>query len=223
VIRPGYTVTLEGGVLRLGAPVERRGHRRPVDDFFRSLAREQKEGAIAIVLSGTGTNGSAGAQAIKAAGGLCIAQDPKTADFPGMPQSLIYAGYADQVLNVEEIPSVLQRYVQHPYLQLDPVGRARAAEELEQHRQQLHEIIATVRARTKHDFSPYRHPTLLRRIQRRMGLAGVTTLQGYASFLKDKSGEAEALANDLMINVTGFFRDAGVWEALREAVVRPMV
>jgi len=223
VIRPGYTVTLEGEFLRLGAPVERRGHRRPVDDFFRSLAREQKEAAIAIVLSGTGTNGSAGAQAIKAAGGLCIAQDPKTADFPGMPQSLIYAGYADQVLRVEEMPSVLLRYVQHPYLQLDPVGRARAAEELEQHRQQLHDIIATVRARTKHDFSPYRHPTLLRRIQRRMGLAGVATLQSYESYLKDKSGEAEALANDLMINVTGFFRDAGVWEALREAVVRPMV
>src|ERR1700726_4745129 len=98
VIRPGRTVTLEDGKLRLGEPVEQRGHRRPVDDFFRSLAREQKEHAIAVVLSGTGTNGTAGAQAIKAAGGLCIAQNPKSADFPGMPQSLIYVGYADQLL-----------------------------------------------------------------------------------------------------------------------------
>ena len=223
VIRPGYTVTLEGPILRLGAPVEQRGHRRPIDDFFRSLAREQKEGAIAVVLSGTGTNGSAGAQAIKAAGGLCIAQDPRTADFPGMPQSLIYAGYADQILKVEDIPPLLLRYIQHPYLLLNPAGRARAAQELQQHQQQLQDIIATVRARAKHDFTPYRTPTLLRRIQRRMGLAGVTTLQDYGSYLKDKTGEVDALANDLMINVTGFFRDAGVWEALREAVVRPIV
>jgi two-component system, chemotaxis family, CheB/CheR fusion protein len=107
VIRPGFTVTLEDGVLRLGEPVEKQGHRRPIDDFFRSLAREQQESAIAVVLSGTGTNGSAGAQAIKAAGGLCIAQDPDTADFPGMPQSLIYSGYADQILKTDEIPPVL--------------------------------------------------------------------------------------------------------------------
>lgn len=159
--------------------MEQRGHRRPIDDFFRSNAREQKEGAIAVVLSGTGTNGSAGAQAIKVAGGLCIAQDPKTADFPGMPQSLIYAGYADQILKVEDIPPLLLRYIQHPYLLLNPAGRARAAQELQQlqqHQQQLLDIIATVRARAKHDFTPYRTPTLLRRIQRRMGFAGVTTL-----------------------------------------------
>lgn len=94
VIRPGHTVTLADGALHLGEPVEKRGHRRPIDDFFRSLAREQKEQAVGVVLTGTGTNGSAGAQAIKAAGGLCIAQDPDTAEFPGMPQSLIHAGYA---------------------------------------------------------------------------------------------------------------------------------
>lgn len=223
VIRPGYTVTLEGGALRLGEPVEKRGHRRPIDDFFRSLAREQKESSIAVVLSGTGTNGSAGAQAIKAAGGLCIAQDPQTADFPSMPESLIYSGYADQILKAEEIPAVLQRYVQHPYLETNPAGRARAAAELERHRQQLHEITSIVRDRTKHDFAPYKPPTVLRRIQRRMGLAGVATLEDYAAHLRGKSSEVEALANDLMINVTGFFRDPGAWEALREAVVRPMV
>src|SRR6185312_14146764 len=108
-----HTVTLEKGRLRLGEPVGMRGHRRPVDDFFRSLASEQKESAIVVVLSGTGTNGTAGAQAIKAAGGLCIAQDPDSADFPGMPRSLIHAGYADQVLKTMDIPAVLQRYVQH--------------------------------------------------------------------------------------------------------------
>ena len=102
VIRPGYTLTLKESQLHLGQPVEKRGHRHPIDDFFRSLAQEQRENAIGVVLSGTGTNGSAGAQAIKAAGGLCIAQDPESAEFPGMPQSLIHAGYADQVLPSEE-------------------------------------------------------------------------------------------------------------------------
>ncbi|HEX3843934.1 MAG TPA: chemotaxis protein CheB, partial [Steroidobacteraceae bacterium] len=223
VIRPGHTVTLEDGRLRLGEPVEKRGHRRPVDDFFRSLAREQQEKSIAVVLSGMGTNGTAGAQAIKAVGGLCIAQDPDNAEFPGMPRSLIHAGYADQVLAAEEIPDLLLRFVQHPYLDLDPKGHARAARELESHRQQLSEIIAVVRARTGHDFAPYKPPTVLRRIQRRMGLVGAPELEAYAAHLKEHTAEAEALANDLMINVTGFFRDPEAWEALREAVVRPMV
>src|SRR2546430_6307061 len=98
VTRPGFTVTLERGVFKLGEPVEARGHRRPVDDFFRSLADLQQEKAIAVVPSGMGTNGTAGARAIKAAGGLCFAQSPESAEFPAMPTSLIHAGYADQVL-----------------------------------------------------------------------------------------------------------------------------
>jgi two-component system CheB/CheR fusion protein len=223
VIRPGHTVTLEEGRLRLGEPVQMRGHRRPVDDFFRSLAREQKESAIVVVLSGTGTNGTAGAQAIKAAGGLCIAQDPDSADFPGMPRSLIHAGYADQVLRTADIPALLQRYVQHPYLQPDAPGRARVAQELERHRQDLHEIIAIVRARTRHDFTPYKTGTIQRRIQRRMGLLGLTELERYGAYLREHAAEVTALADDLMINVTGFFRDPAVWEAFRESVVRPMI
>ena len=101
VIAPGYTLLLQDGRLRFTEPVEKRGHRRPVDDFFRSLAAEQNEKAIAVILSGTGTNGTAGAQAIKAAGGICIAQQPESAAFPGMPRSLIHAGYADQVLEAQ--------------------------------------------------------------------------------------------------------------------------
>ncbi len=223
VIRPARTVTLADGKLHLGEPTEKRGHRRPVDDFFRSLAREQKERAIGIVLSGTGTNGSAGAQALKAAGGLCIVQDPETADFPGMPQSVIHAGYADQVLRTEEMPGLLLRYTRQPYLDLHPAGGARAAQALENHHRQLDEIIALVRARTGHDFASYKVPTVLRRIHRRMGLAGFATLEDYGARLRERPEEATALANDLMINVTGFFRDPVAWEALREAVVRPLV
>ncbi|MFL6604958.1 MAG: chemotaxis protein CheB [Steroidobacteraceae bacterium] len=223
VIRPGHTVTLSDGALHLGEPVERPGYRRPVDDFFRSLAREQKEKAIIVVLSGMGTNGTAGAQAIKAVGGLCIAQDPEAAEFPGMPRSLIHAGYADQVLNAEDIPAVLLRFTQHPYLEPDPKGRARAQQELERHRQRLTDIINYVRERTGHNFAPYKVPTVLRRIQRRMGLFGAIELEDYQARLRKHPSEAAALANDLMINVTGFFRDPEAWEALRVAVVRPLV
>ena len=223
VIRPGYTVTLKDCRLHLGQPVEKRGHRRPVDDFFRSLAQEQLESAIAVILSGTGTNGTAGAQTIKAAGGLCIAQDPDSAEFPGMPQSLIHAGYADQVLAAEEIPAALRRYIENPFLDLNTKGRARAAQEIERHRQDLSEIIALIRSKTGHDFSPYKAPTILRRINRRMGLLGITTLADYAKCLQQKSQEVSTLANDLMINVTGFFRDPEAWEAFREAVIHPLV
>ena len=124
VTRPGFTVTLERGVFKLGEPVEKRGHRRPVDDFFRSLADMQQEKAIAVVLSGMGTNGTAGARAIKAAGGLCFAQSPESAEFPAMPTSLIHAGYADQVLPPGDIGRAIVQYLK--YSSFDAQGSAAA-------------------------------------------------------------------------------------------------
>ncbi|MDB6107600.1 MAG: torS [Gammaproteobacteria bacterium] len=222
VIAPGFTLTIRQGRLHLGEPVEKRGHRRPVDDFFRSLAEEQKERAIAVILSGTGTNGTAGAQAIKAAGGICIAQDPETAAFPGMPRSLIHAGYADQVLTPHDIPAILQKYASHPYVGQE--SDALDAEELlERDRAHLREVLAILRTRTRHDFGGYRKATLLRRIRRRMGLSEASTIGDYAAVLRESPEEVTSLANDLMINVTGFFRDPEAWEALRVGVIAPLV
>jgi two-component system CheB/CheR fusion protein len=221
VIAPGQTLTLENGTLRLGEPVEKRGHRRPVDDFFRSLAAEQNEKAVAVILSGTGTNGTAGAQAIKAAGGICIAQQPESASFPGMPRSLIHAGYADQVLEARDMPDLLVRYARYPF---NGNGESQEADDsLQLDRAHLREILAILRTRTKHDFNGYRKPTLLRRIQRRMGLVDTAKLNDYATVLRSSSNEVAALANDLMINVTGFFRDPEAWEALRVGVIAPLV
>ncbi len=222
VIAPGFTLTMNAGRLRLGEPVEKHGHRRPVDDFLKSLAQEQKEKSIAVILSGTGTNGTAGCQAIKAAGGICVAQNPETAAFPGMPQSLIHAGYADQVLESAEIPGVLHRYVSSPYLGVDEQARA-DEDALQRDQTHLREILAILRARTRHDFSGYRKPTLLRRVQRRMGLSDCETLTKYGALLRQSPDEVGALSNDLMINVTGFFRDPEAWEALRTAVIAPLV
>ena len=224
VIAPGRTLTLSDGHFHLGQPVELRGHRRPVDDFFRSLAEEQKEKAIIVVLSGTGTNGTAGAQAVKAAGGICIAQNPESAAFPGMPRSLIHAGYADQVLEAHQIPEMLVRFRSHPYLDdVQGTGNGPVSSTVEQDHQRLREVLALLRTRTRHDFTGYRKPTLIRRIQRRMGLHGVDNLRDYAGLLRGRSDEVQSLANDLMINVTGFFRDPEAWEALRSSVVAPLV
>jgi len=220
VIRPGHILTIKDGRLHLGRQTERRGTTRPVDDFFKSLAEEQRERAIGIILSGMGSNGTAGAQAIKAVGGLCVAQDPDTAQFPSMPRHLIDQGYADFVLRPADMPDVLLRYAEHPYVRK---GRRDADEELRHNALHLREILAILRTRTRHDFSGYKKPTLLRRVQRRMGLSQLTDAGEYARHVRLSPSEASALADDLLIHVTSFFRDAEAWEALRQKVIAPLI
>lgn len=217
-IRSDRTVRLAQGRLRLAGRVEQRGH---LDSFFRSLALEQKERGIAVVLSGIGTHGTSGAQAVKAAGGICVVQDPEEAEFPGMPRGLIQAGYADEVLPAAEVPASLQRFARH--LRPEMESKLRAAEVPEKHRREVLDIIALVRSRTGHDFGAYKPATVLRRIQRRMGILGVEDLETYLACVRGHGGEAALLANDLTINVTGFFRDPDAWEVFRMAVIRPML
>ncbi|HEX4609898.1 MAG TPA: chemotaxis protein CheB [Urbifossiella sp.] len=219
VIRPGHTLTLRDGRFHLGASLASRGHGRPVDDFFRSLAEEQQQRAIAVILSGMGSNGTAGAEAVEAVGGLVIAQDPESAVYPSMPRSLIDANLADFVLRPAEMPEVIARYSGHHYVSADaPAGTMPAREE-----QPLAEILGVLRARTRHDFTGYRKPTLHRRVLRRMGLAHVPTMNDYVKALRQSPGEVTALADDLLIHVTGFFRDPDVWAGLREKVIGPLV
>ncbi len=222
VIRPGHVLTVRDGHLhlgpQLGAP---RAANRPVDDFFKSLAEEQRERAICVVMSGMGSNGTAGAQAVKAVGGLCVAQDPESAPYPSMPRHLIDAGYADSIVRPAELPDVLLAYAGSPYAR---GGReADAADALQGEERHLREILAILRTRTKQDFAGYKKPTVLRRVQRRLGVTRAPDLAEYAKLLRQSPGEASALADDLLIHVTGFFRDPETWEALREKVVAPLV
>lgn len=219
VIRPGHTLTLRNGRLHLTESTSRPGHGRPVDDLFRSVAEEQRERAICIIMSGMGSNGTAGTEAIKTVGGLAIAQDPESAKFPSMPQQLIDSRYADLILRPEEMPNALMGYARHFYA----AGQKSRGEESPPSSQALTEILTILRTRARHDFTGYKKATILRRIQRRMGLAQLDDLADYVTALRQNPREISALVDDLMIHVTGFFRDPDAWEALRKLVVQPLV
>jgi two-component system CheB/CheR fusion protein len=218
VIAPDQELTIRKGVIQSNKPQAPRGHRHPVDSFFRSLAEDQGERAIAIILSGTGTNGSLGLRFIKAEGGIVIAQDPATAGFAGMPRSAIGTGIVDLVLPPDQMPEALLGISRHPYLR-QPADIADEASPDDQ----LGRLLTLVRARTRQDFSAYRKQTLLRRIHRRMGLHRIEGLANYIERLRNDPEEVEALAADLTINVTGFFRDPEAWQTLGEQVMAPLV
>jgi two-component system CheB/CheR fusion protein len=210
VIVPAQTLTIEDGVLRLSEPAEPRGRRHPIDHFFTALAKDRKTGSIAIVLSGAGSNASAGIQDIKLAGGMCIAQLPETAKFDSMPRHAIASGAVDYVLAPADMPAVLLRYAHHPYIEGDVAEVIASASE-----STFGDVLTLIRARSGHDFRQYKRTTLTRRTHRRMGLAGLESFDDYLVRLRDDPAELHALVRDMMINVTGFFRDAEAWEGPR--------
>jgi two-component system CheB/CheR fusion protein len=217
VIPPGAYLSMSGNVLRLSEPAERRGVRVPIDFFFRSLAEDQQERAICVILSGTGSDGTLGLREVKAAGGIVLAQDPSTSPFDGMPRSAVSTGLVDYVLPPEQMSGVLTRYIRHWYVNGDTPPAA------EQNRDDFNTILAVLRSRIKYDFSCYKKGTLWRRVQRRMGLRHIESLAEYAGVLRANSDEATALFKDLLIGVTNFFREPEAWSTLRDKVIRPLV
>jgi two-component system CheB/CheR fusion protein len=218
VIIPAQTLLIEDGVLRLIEPAESRGRRHPIDHFLQALAIDRKTVAIAIILSGAGSNGSGGIQDIKLAGGLCIAQAPATAKFDSMPRHAIASGAVDYVLEPADMPAVLMRYAHHSYIAGDNAAQIASAT-----KSSFGDVLALIRARSGYDFRQYKRSTLTRRTHRRMGLAGLESLDDYVARLRDDPVELQALVRDMMINVTGFFRDAEAWDALDREVIGPLV
>ena len=216
VIKPGYVLTIRDGTLRLGSALDDRSKKRPVDDFFKSLAEDQRERAICVVMSGMGSNGTAGAQTVKAIGGLCIAQEPQSAAYPSMPRSLIESGNADYSLRPKDMFEVLVAYAAQPYLVTTPVQTPTD----DMH---LRELLGILLTRAGRDFAGYKKPTLWRRVQRRMSLNRMDDLASYTRLLRQAANEVTALADDLLIHVTGFFRDGEAWESLRQRVIVPLV
>ncbi|RST31303.1 PAS domain-containing protein [Sphingomonas ginkgonis] len=218
VIAPAKTLLIQGGVLHLVEPEEPRGHRHPIDRFFTSLAEDQKQKAIAIILSGAGSNGTAGLQDIKQAGGMAIAQDPETARFDSMPRHAIASDAIDYVLAPERMPEALISYIHHSHIanrSPDAIGDGSSTD--------LPDVLAFLQVATGHDFRQYKRNTLARRISRRMSLARMEKLDDYLTFLRADPGEVVALGKDLMINVTALFRDTDAWAALDENVIKPLV
>ena len=216
VISPNRSLTLADGHLSL-AEIEGFAERRaPVDIFFRTLAESQHAHAVAVVLSGTGANGSMGLKRVKELGGVCLVQDPGEAEFAEMPQNSIATGLADHVLGVADMPAAILAYkrslgdVRLPEPSADPPPSDESA---------LRDIFALLRGSTGHDLANYKQATVLRRLARRMGLRGIHDLPGYAVYLRDQPGEAQALLKDLLISVTSFFRDPAAFAALEKAVI----
>ncbi|MGI8944514.1 MAG: CheR family methyltransferase, partial [Qipengyuania sp.] len=222
IIVPAKTLLISGGVLRLVEPEEPRGQRHPIDKFFSSLAEDQKAKAIAIVLSGAGSDGTAGIADIKQAGGMCIAQDPETAKFDSMPRHAIASDSVDLVLAPGMMPEALLRYARHSYVHAPRPEMAEGPGE-DGSGPGLGDVLTLLHARAGHDFSQYKQNTLSRRIHRRMGIAHMEKLDDYLAFLARDAEEAGALVKDLLIHVTAFFRDAEAWDALDREVITPIV
>jgi two-component system CheB/CheR fusion protein len=190
--------------------------RRP--GFLRSLADDQEERAICIILSGTGAHGSLGLKAVKAAGGLAMVQDPATAEYERMPQSAVATGLADYVLPAEQLPDALVKYVQHAYV--NGGVRMEAAPEAAD---RLTQVLALLLTRSKFDFRPYRKKMLTRRIERRMGLNQLDSMPEYLALLRNNPEELKRLVKDLFISVTSFFRDPEAFRQLASQVIAPLV
>ena len=210
VIPPNRSMAFRNGKLYVQEPSEPHGRRLPIDSFFRSLAEGCREHAIGVVLSGTGSDGALGIRAIKAAGGMAMAQLPASAEHDGMPTNAIATGLVDYILPPAEMPAQLLAYAEQALG--DPRHGATLPDP--QALTALEAIFALLRARTGHDFSEYKKRTILRRIERRMAVRQLTTLEAYAEAVQEHPEEVTALFRDLLIGVTDFFRDPDAFAAL---------
>jgi two-component system, chemotaxis family, CheB/CheR fusion protein len=215
VIPPKCDMAFLNGTLQLMEPTEPRGHRLPIDILFRSLAQDQQQRAIGIVLSGTGSDGTLGVRAIKAEGGVVMAQIPDSCEFDGMPRSAIATGVVDYELPPAEMPSQLIAYVKHAF------GRTIALSNLSAPLADnaLKKIFILLRSQTSHDFSQYKPNTICRRIERRMAVHQIDTVEAYVRYLQQTPVEVEALFRDLLIGVTHFFRDTEAFAVLEQQVI----
>jgi two-component system CheB/CheR fusion protein len=211
VIPPGKDLSILRGVLYLFEPTAARGLRLPIDTFLRSLALDQQEQGIAVILSGMGSDGTLGLRAIKELAGLVLVQDPSTAKFDGMPRSAIDAGLADIVAPADELAGRIVAYLQRTPLINRPEGAV--AEKL---RSSLEKAVILLRAHTGHDFSLYKRSTLYRRIERRMGIHQIASMGSYVRYLQENPLELDLLFKELLIGVTSFFRDPEAWRRLCE-------
>lgn len=219
IIPPDRDMALFDGRLHLMAPNAPRGQRHPIDFFFRSLSQDERDRAICIILSGTGSDGSLGLREIKGEGGMVMAQDPMSAKYDGMPRSAIATGLVDFILPPEEMPKYLIEFALRAYRTEPKPAAAIAPQESDD----IEKILILLRSQTGHDFSYYKPTTIVRRIKRRMAVNQLERMDDYLRFVRERPKEADTLFRELLIGVTNFFRDPDAFAALGEQAIRPIV
>jgi two-component system, chemotaxis family, CheB/CheR fusion protein len=217
VIPPNKSMSILNGALHLFEPIEVRGLRLPVNFFLRSLADDHKEMSVGIILSGMGSDGSEGLRAIKEKNGIAMVQDPASAKFDSMPRNAIHSVLVDIVAPAGELFGELAAFLKSiPPIKHNMVLESKDVSAIEK-------IIILLRTHTGNDFSLYKKNTLYRRIERRMGIHKVNKITSYINFLQENPKEVDILFKELLIGVTSFFRDAKVWEKLKNTVLQDYV
>ena len=215
IIPPNVDMTIQHGMLRLTPRTTARTLHLPIDMFLRSLAEDLKSRAIGVILSGTGTDGTLGLKAVKGEGGIAFAQD-QTAQHDGMPRSAVASGCVDFILPPAQIAAELVRIARHPYSnhEEEPVPSAvgKVPED------EFGKVVRLLTTTFGVDLAHYKHPTLRRRIERRMVLCRSQNAEDYLRYLRENPAELQALFDDVFIQVTSFFRDPETFEALKQVV-----
>lgn len=215
LIPPKKNLTVFHGKLLLEDQKPSKGINLPIDIFFRSLAADFGKKAIGIILSGTGSDGTLGIKAVKEAGGMVVVQDEKTAKFDGMPKSSIATGVVDFILPPSKMPEAIVNYIKHPFIE----NKNGIEEILNQNIDQLAKIMHILRDYSGIDFTYYKENTIIRRLERRMSINRLNSLDKYLLLLSTDDHEKDVLYREFLIGVTRFFRDEGAFEFLKDHVL----
>ncbi|MGH9447743.1 MAG: chemotaxis protein CheB, partial [Terriglobia bacterium] len=219
IIAPNANMVVAGRVLHVTTRAETHGPHLPIDNFLYSLADAEKSRAVGVILSGTGSDGTRGLRAVKAGGGITLAQELKSAKYDGMARSAIAAGCVDLVLPPQDIAAEITRIARHPYV--IPRQSSQAGEPPQENG--LYQVLLLVRRALGVDFTQYRRTTINRRVARRMLLHRLDSLADYVKYLQRSPAEVNALYEDILIHVTAFFRDPATFHALGEKVFPRLV
>jgi len=218
VTPPNADLSILHGTFTMLEPTLHRGVRLPIDAFFRDLAEDQEDRAIGVVLSGMGSDGTLGVRALKEHLGMVMVQDPATTRYDSMPQAALATGLVDYRAPADELPALLVDYVQHKSGILQEFYTP--TEKMEN---ALARIFVLIRSRTGQDFTYYKRSTIVRRIERRMGLHQLERIEDYIRYLRESPDEVDILAKDLRIGVTRFFRDPEAWKTLQEKILPDLI
>jgi two-component system CheB/CheR fusion protein len=218
LIPPKKSMTIFHSHLYLSEISHSQGLNLPINIFFRSLAEDKQDRAIGIILSGTGSDGTLGIRDIKGSGGMVMVQDIATSKFDGMPRSAISIGMVDFILAPEKMPEELIRFVEHIHTTRDETT-------LTNHHtgSSLPKILSLIKNSENIDFSYYKPTTIIRRIEKRMGINQIATIQEYISFMETHQEEVRTLSRELLIGVTKFFRDTEAFNEVKNSLIPKLV